>query len=134
MWAGVWPEVVPYPLAMLMDLYLLATPAAPPPEMWSVAWFFELFTRHYGLDWAAFLTAGVSLWRLGERHKDGFVWGVVSNVFWIAFNFKVVSVAGVIANLFFLGIQIRAWINWNKDAKADPTHAHAADAAPTTNA
>ena len=121
---------------MLHDLLLSVstTPSEAAPDLAERA--LDYLTRHRGFDWGALVTASISLWRLGDRKIDGFVWGVISNLFWIAFNLNIEpwSPAGVIANLFFLTIQIRAWINWNKDAQTDPTHAHAADQAPTTNA
>lgn len=77
-------------------------------------------TRYYGTDWAAVICTGVYLWRIGDRKRDGFVWGGVGNVFFIMLNTMIASAPGVVFNLVFLVLNARAWVRWSRpDARTD---------------
>ena len=54
----------------------------------------------------------VSLWRLGDHKRDGFLWGLAAAIAWIGFNAIVLSVAGVIANVIFFGLNARGYARW----------------------
>lgn len=75
---------------------------------------------HHGLDWAAAITGLVSVWRLGSKHRDGFIWGVISSFFWAWFNIHVASVAGILFNIFFAVFHIRGLVTWASGRDAGP--------------
>jgi len=82
-------------------------------------WLIEPSLKRYFLDWAAMVFGIIAIWRLSGKHRDGFAWGLVSNVFWIGFNWLVPSVAGVLFNVIWIAINIRGLINWARaDAEA----------------
>jgi hypothetical protein len=68
---------------------------------------YEFFLGKYGLDWAAAVFMFISLWRLGDHHRDGFIYAAVACAFWIAFNTVVESAAGIAANAIILGLSVR---------------------------
>ena len=78
----------------------------------------DLILRHYGVDWLAMVLTFVSLVRLGDHKRDGFIWGFLSTVAWAVFNVLVFSVAGVIANIVFFYLNLRGWLRWNRRAEA----------------
>lgn len=84
------------------------------PELWS------LLAHNYGLDWLAMALTFVSMWRLGEHKRDGFLWGFAATIVWTAFNATVPSVAGVLANIVFTALNIRGYLRWRGANPAPP--------------
>jgi len=79
-------------------------------------------TQYFGTDWAAMVATLFMLRALGSGHRTGFVYGAVSNVFWIAFSVLAGSVGSVIANVLFLAFNIRGYLTWKpKDEGGAPT-------------
>jgi hypothetical protein len=82
---------------------------------------YDFFFKHYGLDWAAAVFMFLSMWRLGGHKRDGFVLAAVASGFWIAFNVKVDSAGGIIANAVILGMAMRSfWTFGRRSDAADP--------------
>lgn len=71
-------------------------------------------TRYYGTDWAAVICTGIYLWRIGDKKRDGFLWGGAGNVFFIALNMLISSAPGVVFNAIFLVLNLRAWVRWKQ--------------------
>jgi len=71
---------------------------------------YDFFLGKYGLDWAAALFMFLSLWRLGDHKRDGFIHAAIACGFWIAFNVVVESAAGIAANAIIGGLSIRNYI------------------------
>lgn len=79
----------------------------------------EFFTGHYGIDWVAAVFMFMSIWRLGEKKRDGFLWSAAAAVAWIAFNVKVASGPGAAINVVVLLLSLRSWARWTDgEAKA----------------
>lgn len=74
--------------------------------------------EHYGTDWAAMVFTFLSLWRLGNHKRDGFLWGLLAALSWAVFNLTVQTVPGVTANIVFLGMNARGWWKWNRGASS----------------
>lgn len=79
--------------------------------------------RYYGFDWAAMLFMFASLYRLGNHKRDGFVYGILANLCYIAFGFIAMSLANQIANAAFLALNVRGFIRWRKDVASAAGHA-----------
>ena len=77
-------------------------------------WLIQPSIERYFLDWGAMVFGIIAMWRLSGKHRDGFMWGLVSNVFWIGFNWLVPSVAGVLFNVIWIAINIRGLVMWAK--------------------
>ncbi|MBV1929305.1 MAG: hypothetical protein KUG81_07325 [Gammaproteobacteria bacterium] len=71
---------------------------------------------YYGLDWAAAIFMFLSMHRLGQHKKDGFVLAALASFCWIAFNLIVnpPSPAGVTANVIIAIMAFRSLSTWNK--------------------
>ncbi len=72
----------------------------------------ELIFRHYGVDWIAIVLTLIALYRLGNKKRDGFVYGMASNLAWVAFAVLVMSIAALLANVLFIVMNFRGWYRW----------------------
>jgi hypothetical protein len=90
---------------------MLLSPVALAPVDWAVG----TFTQHLGLDYAAAVTGLIGVWRLGSKHTDGFLWGIASCAFWIAFNLRVDSPPGVAFNLLWIIFNVRGLVRWARE-------------------
>ena len=77
---------------------------------------YDFFFKHYALDWAAAVFMFLSMWRLGNHHRDGFVLAALASAFWIAFNVKVDSAGGIIANAVILAMAVRSFTTFRKSS------------------
>lgn len=85
---------------------------------------YDFFLGKWGLDWAAAIFMFISIYRLGEHKRDGFIHAALASVFWIAFNVKVESAAGIVANAIILAMSVRSFTKAAKPAPdADDTPA-----------
>lgn len=75
---------------------------------------YNFFFGHYGLDWAAAVFMFLSMWRLGKHRRDGFILAAIASAFWIAFNIKVDSAGGVVANAIILAMTLRSFSTYQK--------------------
>ena len=78
----------------------------------------EFFLKHDGIDWAAAVFMFLSMYRLGIHKKDGFIFAALACVFWIIFNYRVDSAAGVVSNLIIGIMAIRSLTTWHKNHPA----------------
>lgn len=93
---------------------------------------YDFFFGKWGLDWAAAIFMFISIYRLGEQKRDGFIHAAIASVFWIAFNLKVESAAGMVANAIILAMSVRSFrkarkpanTNTNTDHTEPPTDTH----------
>ncbi|MEM9373876.1 MAG: hypothetical protein AAGA55_09555 [Planctomycetota bacterium] len=86
----------------------------------------DFFLKHWALDWAAAIFMFLSMWRLGKHHRDGFVLAALASAFWIAFNIKVDSAGGIVANAIILAMAARSFAVF-KQPPIDPTPANPND-------
>ena len=96
-------------------LTLLATAAQSAETADLGALLYDSVFGHYLLDWGAAVAGLVSVWRLGSKHKEGFVWGMVSCAFWVAFNAIVLSLPGILFNLIWIGFNVRGVVRWSRE-------------------
>lgn len=80
--------------------------------------------QYYGTDWLAVAFMCVYLWRVGDKHRDAFIWGALSNVFFVALNVLIDSPPGIVFNALFCLLNARALIQWSKAAKAEQKESH----------
>lgn len=74
----------------------------------------DFFLKHDGIDWIAAVFMFLSMYRLGHHKKDGFAFAVLACIFWIVFNYRVDSAAGVVANIIIAIMALRSLSTWNK--------------------
>jgi hypothetical protein len=74
----------------------------------------DILLSYYGVDWTAMVMTFFSLYYLGEKRRAGFVFGVLASISWLTFGVLAGSIANVIANVIFITLNIRGYINWQK--------------------
>lgn len=74
-------------------------------------------TQYYGTDWLAVAFMCVYLWRIADKHRDAFIWGALSNVFFVLLNIMIESPPGVVFNALFLLLNARAFMRWAREAR-----------------
>lgn len=72
----------------------------------------EFLSRHYGLDWLAVGFTMAALYRLGSKRRDGFAFGMASNLLWLTFGLLVASSAMALANVVFFTLNLRGFLRW----------------------
>ena len=72
----------------------------------------EMMGNHYGLDLLAVVLMFISLWLLGNRRREGFLFGLLAALAFVAFNGLVDSLWGILGNLLLAGVNIRGWLRW----------------------
>ena len=73
----------------------------------------EVF-NYYGVDWLAMFSTFISLYLLGKKNRYGFLFGLLANFSWMTFGVMAQSVANVVANILFTGLNVRGYYNWGK--------------------
>jgi hypothetical protein len=85
---------------------------------------YNFLFSYYGLDWAAAVFMFLSMYRLGQHKKDGFVYAALASICWIAFNLIAHSAAGVVANIVIAFMAFRSLSTWSKThpTSQDPSY------------
>jgi hypothetical protein len=81
----------------------------PTPGVWCRM---DYLLRHFGVDWLAICLTAIALYRLGNGRRDGFLFGIASNLAWAVFAVLVLSAAALLANVLFLAMNLRGWMRW----------------------
>lgn len=71
--------------------------------------------KFYGSDWAAMFFTFLQLYLLGKKNPLGFGFGILANVCWTTFGLLAGSIANPLANLIFIGLNIKGILNWRRD-------------------
>jgi len=74
----------------------------------------DIVLNYYGVDWTAMVMTFFSLYYLGEKRRLGFFFGVLASISWLTFGFLAGSIANVLANVIFITLNVRGYINWQK--------------------
>ena len=56
----------------------------------------------------------LTLYYLGEKRRFGFVFGIVASISWLIFGILVDSIANIIANVIFIALNLRGYLNWKE--------------------
>lgn len=76
-------------------------------------WLFQ----YYATDWLAVIFMCIYLWRVGDKHRDAFIWGALSSAFFVVLNTLIDSPPGIVFNALFLLLYGRAFWRWAHDDK-----------------
>ena len=74
----------------------------------------EIILKYQGIDWLAMTLTFLTLYYLGEKKRFGFIFGILASISWLAFGVLVDSIANIVANLIFTGLNLRCYVNWKK--------------------
>ena len=78
----------------------------------------EVLLNYHGIDWIAMIMTFCSLYYLGEKKRCGFVFGIAASISWLTFGALAGSVANVVANIIFIILNIRGYLNWKGKSSA----------------
>ena len=68
--------------------------------------------RYWGIDWVAMVSSFGALELLGSRNRLGFGLFLIANVCWIVIGYEAGSVAIILGNVIFFGLNLRGLIRW----------------------
>jgi nicotinamide riboside transporter PnuC len=74
----------------------------------------EIIFKYHGIDWIAIIMTFLTLYYLGEKKRFGFVFGIVASISWLIFGVLVDSIANIIANVIFIALNLRGYLNWKE--------------------
>lgn len=74
----------------------------------------EIILKYHGIDWLAMTLTFLTLYYLGEKKRFGFIFGILASISWLTFGVLVDSIANIVANLIFTGLNLRGYVNWKK--------------------
>ena len=72
----------------------------------------EILLKYHGIDWIAIIMTFLTLYYLGEKRRFGFIFGIVASIAWLIFGVLVDSIANIIANVIFIALNLRGYLNW----------------------
>lgn len=78
----------------------------------------DMLFKYYGVDWGAMISTFFMLYYLGNKKSQGFLFGILTSILWIIFNFMAESIPGVFANIVFIVLNLRSYWKWNKEHTA----------------
>ena len=67
---------------------------------------------YYYIDWIAMLLTLLSIYLLGQKKANGFLLGMLANIFWLIFGCFAQSLATIIANFLFFLINGHGYWQW----------------------
>lgn len=70
--------------------------------------------QYYGVDWLAMLFTLVAIYQLGNHKRIGFVLMIIGNGFWIMLGLFTASLAMIVANTIFAGMNVRGLWKWSR--------------------
>jgi hypothetical protein len=74
----------------------------------------QIFGNYYGIDWIAMTGSLIFLFLVGSKKRYAFIIYIVANIAWIIVNYMAQIWPGVIACIILIGLNIRAYIKWEK--------------------
>lgn len=74
----------------------------------------ESLTNYYGTDWVAAFSSVLMIYLVGNKNPAGFVFGLLANISWISFALLTGSIPIISANIVFLVLNVRGYLNWKK--------------------
>ncbi|HYG22820.1 MAG TPA: nicotinamide mononucleotide transporter [Verrucomicrobiae bacterium] len=83
----------------------------------------EQLIKFKGADWVGMVFGLISTYLLAKGKRVGFVVGVVGGLGWVTFGILTGSIAGILANICFIGFNCHGYFCWKKkqeQAKAEP--------------
>lgn len=72
--------------------------------------------EYYGIDWVAMLLTVIAIYLLGNKHWFGFALMIGGNLCWIALGVLSDSIALMVANAVFIGMNVRGIWKWHGEA------------------
>ena len=74
----------------------------------------EILLKYHGIDWIAMIMTFLALYYLGEKRRFGFIFGILASISWLTFGVLVDSIANILANVIFIVLNLRGYLNWKE--------------------
>lgn len=74
----------------------------------------EILLKYHGIDWLAMIMTFLALYYLGEKRRFGFIFGILASISWLSFGVLVDSIANILANVIFIVLNLRGYLNWKE--------------------
>lgn len=74
----------------------------------------EQLLKFKGADWVGMIFGLISTYYLAKEKRVGFLIGVVGGLGWVTFGFLTGSIAGILANLCFIGFNCHGFFRWKR--------------------
>ena len=74
----------------------------------------EIILKYHGVDWIAMIMTFLALYYLGEKRRFGFIFGILASISWLTFGVLVDSIANILANVIFIVLNLRGYLNWKE--------------------
>lgn len=68
--------------------------------------------EYFGIDWVAMVLTVVAIYLLGNKHWAGFAMMIGGNLCWIVLGLLSDSIALMVANAVFIGMNVRGIRRW----------------------
>lgn len=75
---------------------------------------------YFGLDWIAILCSFGALELLGNKNRLGFGLFLIANICWIVIGHVAGSIAIMVGNVVFFGVNLRGLLRWSKTNPSSP--------------
>ncbi len=75
----------------------------------------DSISTYHGVDWLAMALTLVAIYLIGNKSRSGFTLMIIGNLCWIALGILSNSLAMIIANVLFAGMNLRAIILWGEE-------------------
>jgi hypothetical protein len=73
------------------------------------------FFKFYGIDWFGAFALFLGMYFIGEKKKQGFIWGCIGNAAYLIFSYMSGSSGLAFASLILMFLYLRGFLNWNKN-------------------
>lgn len=80
----------------------------------------QLAFKYYGADWLAMVTSFLFIYLIGHKKKEGFIFGIIANLSWMAFGVMTESIANLITNSVLIVLNIRGYLKWTNFPEMPP--------------
>jgi len=74
----------------------------------------EFFGQYYGIDWIAMITSILFIYYIGNKKRNGFIFGIIAAAAWILVNYWARIWPGILLNILLIAFHVRGYIKWKK--------------------
>ena len=74
--------------------------------------------QYYGIDWIVTLTGFTAIFLLGNKKREGFIFGMIASFFGFIFSFQVGSLANGISSSVLFVLYCRGYMRWMRGVHA----------------
>jgi hypothetical protein len=77
----------------------------------------KMITQYYLVDWVGMCCIILTIYKIGEKKRCGFLFGVMGSIAWLIFSVLAQSLASISLNIIMIGLYIRGYVKWGHEEK-----------------